>query len=198
MPDIDKTNPFSTRYWTPGTIPYQFGKQNDLERLAEIFLRKRGPTQIVGPHGSGKSTLLASLGNLLRNRDYFVRQVTLTDRQRHLPKDFLLFPSLPNPAVFFLDGYEQLSVRSRLWFWGQILRNPVRWKTGIILTSHRPIPWVPVLWKTVSEYDVFQSLVTRLTAETEIHFDEKTLLDVFHRAKGNFRSAFFELYDKGE
>ncbi|MCA9193698.1 MAG: hypothetical protein KDB03_18125 [Planctomycetales bacterium] len=60
------TNPFATRYFTPGRIPWQEVQGPSLLQLKDSFrtvLAGRGA--IVGPHGSGKTTLLEHLVPLL-------------------------------------------------------------------------------------------------------------------------------------
>ncbi len=199
-----EVNPFSTKFWTPGTLPFEFDDDKvDAESLLERFFamqNRHGIAQIVGPHGSGKSTLLASLGRAFRIRHFNVIQMTLHDRQRSLSPDFrppgCRRNAVDRNIVFFLDGYEQLSL------WMQTVVRLRCWNraAGLILTTHTPAPGIfggriPILYRTVPRLDRFQNIVRRLTAGTDFSVDEKTPTEIFHRHHGNFRNAFFELYD---
>ena len=187
---FNDTNPFSTKFWIPGRIPYRFAEGGDCESLIEKVRRLSGMTQIVGPHGSGKTTLLECLVGRYRELGIETRRVTLNDRCRMLPNDFIP-PGNATDAVFLLDGYEQLTFadRCRLRFkaWNRT--------GGLILTTHRPACLIPVLYRTAVRFEEFREFVFHLLKDSPISFDEKTLQDVFHRAHGNVRTAFFELYD---
>lgn len=194
-------NPFSTRFWAAGAVPFHFADRdadtrNDVEcrRLAGLVANRGlgGPvTQIVGPHGSGKSTLLTALSRLFEERGYSVRRALLNDVRRQTPPDFRPKAS-DSKTVFLLDGYEQLSTLSRL----RLRRRHWNRTAGLLWTTHRPAPFIPVLYRTVPRFAVFAMLVRRLTENTAFDCDESTLQSVFERAQGNFRDAFFELYDR--
>ncbi|NNE00804.1 MAG: hypothetical protein HKN47_26110 [Pirellulaceae bacterium] len=83
MPDPPATNPFSTRFVRPGSIPYQFSIDRSVDptsrnplwsddphttdpcRRIVHSLLKSGTGTIVGQHGTGKTTLLHTLANEL-------------------------------------------------------------------------------------------------------------------------------------
>lgn len=147
--------------------------------------------QIIGPHGSGKTTLLETLAKAFEIRGVAVVWSTLNDQRRRLSASFA--PGIGTPeTVYFLDGYEQLSTVDRL---------RVRWQdwnhtVGLIWTTHKPAMLIPVLYQTIPRFERFRQIVEHLTAETRFSFDKAALYEVFQRHDGNFRNAFFELYDR--
>ncbi len=189
------TNPFSTQFWTPGALPYEFDDETvDVATLAKRFFavrNHRGMAQIVGPHGSGKSTLVENLAGIFETEHFTVVHATLNDRRRKVPKNF--WPH-SQKAVFFLDGYEQLSPFAQ----ARIRLQPWIRAVGLILTTHTPARSVPVLYETVPTFEHFYNLVARLTAGTGFSVTKETLAEIFQRHQGHFRNAFFELYDRYE
>jgi len=176
-----ESNPFSTKFWTPGAIPFRFAEANEsCERLVTAFER-HGSGQIVGPHGSGKSTLIESLKTIFQRNGYDIHHVTLNDRNRRLPKDF--FDSLP--GVRIVDGFEQLPFWNR---WRLLRRTPER----LLIVTHRPVGRLPILYRTIPRFDIFMELVRRLGGnDTDVE-----LYRLFETSGGNFRNAFLELYDR--
>lgn len=190
-------NPFSTRFWIPGTIPFRFDRPEEnvdqlIRRISEEnrWSKNRRVFQIVGPHGSGKSTLVECLKRRFEERGLPIRQTVLNNEKRRLPPEFTPRHA-DSPTVFFLDGYEQLGVFDRFRFWAMPWKNT----GGLILTSHRPIARIPVLYRTSTDFALFEELVGEILAETSFSFDRSDLADVFSRSQGNIRGAFFELYD---
>lgn len=186
------TNPFSTKYWTPGAIPYRFEEECRLDRLIETAARLR-LVQIVGPHGTGKTTLLESLEVHARRRGLAVVRATLSDRGRRLPDPFLQEMQGPDRTrtLFMVDGYEQLSLLGRL----SLRRTCWKKTAGLILTCHRPARFVPVLHRTFPDPKLFRELVAILTEQESFPIDEETVNTIFRQSGGNFREAFFRLYD---
>lgn len=203
-PEIDTfVNPFSTKFWTPGTIPYQFYNEkyrddNEKELDVNILIGQKIEfgtiMQIVGSHGSGKSTLLRTLLPFLEQQHFTVQLEVLNDRQHQLSPNFL--PIRQNKRMFYMiDGYEQLSfleqIRLRFQNWGAT--------GGLLLTTHKPIFGIRVLYRTPPQFEIFVKLVQELTKTySAIHsftFETTVLREIYHRANGNFRTAFFELYD---
>lgn len=182
-------NPFATRFWSPGILPFEFEDGFDLESLVKTVL-STPIVQIVGPHGSGKSTLLKSLVRYFERKNIVVKEAFLNDRQLKLPNDFLPHPETRN-TVFFLDGYEQLSLKKRF-----LLRiHPWQKTVGLVLTTHRPACLIPVLYRTETRFERFRNMVKRLLSGSSFSLSEANLQDIFKRSKGNFRTAFFMLYD---
>lgn len=136
----NRPNPFSTCFVQPGSIDYQRADGGTLEQLVEVLLGRHGGWgAIIGPHGTGKSTLVASLRPLLQQRRrVFAYRLSTSDRS---------FAALTNDrskwdadSLIIVDGYEQLSSWSA---WR--LR---RWASGLLVTAHRPMFGLPVLWRT--------------------------------------------------
>lgn len=183
-------NPFSTRFWTPGAIPFRFCNENDLELLFQK-LSYRKVHQIVGAHGSGKSALLETLRCILTHKGFEVVYAVLNDEKRRLPKEFIV-PKKDMRQFYILDGYEQLSWQER-WC---LRRQHWQRTAGLLWTAHRPAWGIPVLYRTTASVEFFLETVRCLTQDTALGFDESFLRERFDRAHGNFRTVFFELYDR--
>jgi ABC-type dipeptide/oligopeptide/nickel transport system ATPase component len=191
-------NPFSTKFWTPGTIPYWFDEKEELDINTLIGQKFESGLvmQIAGSHGSGKSTLLRTIMQYLEQQHFAIRFEVLNNRQRKLSPDFL--PIRHDKKVFYMvDGYEQLSLweRFRLRFQNWSLTG------GLLLTTHKPVLGIRVLYKTTPKFELFVKLVQELTKTSpatysdSFSFGTTELREIYQRADGNFRTAFFELYD---
>ena len=176
-------NPFSTKHWVAGVLPFLFSEHGEtMDALLEKSWR-HPVCQIVGPHGSGKSTLLLGLLKRYEKRGENVRSLFFNDQHRCFPGDL----SFSQDQILFVDGFEQLSLYRRLWLLFRAKR--------IILTIHRPVWFMPVLYRAKPLFSIFVQLVRLMTTEAP---DESTLRAVYDRSDGNFRNAFFELYDQWE
>jgi ABC-type dipeptide/oligopeptide/nickel transport system ATPase component len=192
-------NPFSTKFWTPGIIPYQFyekenEKEWDINILIEQKIKYGSIMQVVGSHGSGKSTLLRTLLRHLEQHDFVIRLEVLNDRRHKLLPDFL--PIRHDKKMFYMiDGYEQLP------FWERIRLRFQNWSLtgGLLLTAHKPVLGIRILHQTTPRFELFVKLVQELTktysATYSHNFGTTELREIYQRAGGNFRTAFFELYD---
>ena len=138
--------------------------------------------QIVGPHGTGKSTLLLGLLKCYENRGEKVRFLFFNDQHRRIPDDITF-----QEEQLFVDGMEQLPK------WEQV-RFRYRAKR-LIFTVHRPLWFIPILYRTQPQFSVFVEIVRQLLPVLP---DESVLREVFDRSGCNFRSAFFDLYDRWE
>jgi hypothetical protein len=65
----------------------------------------------------------------------------------------------------------------------------------LILTVHRPLWFVPVVYRTQPQFTVFVQIVRQLLPDSP---HESVLQAVYEHSGGNFRNAFFELYDQWE
>ena len=131
-PNTFAHNPFATRHVRPGAIPYCFPPGIDAARLVERLAAAGWRGQIVGPHGSGKSTLLATLLPAIEGRGRHPRLIALHDGQRRLPERLERMPTLDEPTVIVVDGYEQLGLWWR-WRLGPLVSAAAVWIAG-----HRP------------------------------------------------------------
>ncbi|MDR2117240.1 MAG: ATP-binding cassette domain-containing protein [Planctomycetaceae bacterium] len=193
-------NPFSTRFWTPGAIPYQFWEKGDvtengIDILIEQKIKYGSIMQIVGSHGSGKSTLLRTLSGRLERRHFEICVAVLNDRRGGLLPDFL--PIRRDRRIFYMiDGFERLSFlgRSYLLFQNWSLTG------GLLLTVHKPILGIRVLHRTTPRLELFIKLVRELTKTYSVtyshSFEATELREIYDHSGGNFRTAFFELYDR--
>jgi len=177
-------NPFSTKFWSCGVIPFQFsegggGGDESIDTLVEKT-RQHRLYQIAGPHGSGKSTLLLTLMQRYKEKGENVRYLFFNDQQRKIPSDL----SFLEDQTLFIDGIEQL------WFWKQFwLITRAR---RAIVTIHNPARRVPILYCTQPQFSTFAQIAQQLAPDMA---EESVLREVYDRSGGNFRTAFFELYD---
>ncbi|MGL6193941.1 MAG: hypothetical protein ACRC2T_03875, partial [Thermoguttaceae bacterium] len=160
--------------------------------------------QITGEHGTGKTTLLDEIKKHLSDKlECRLFCATLRDKQRNFSQDFWCslstIESCENPTVIIVDGYEQLGYFSRLRLRREIKRlNRLGIKTGLLITSHKPIYGIPVIFNTAPDYELFVKIVRHVLNDNFPLFDEiqrKLLFDVFKSTGGNVRFALFELYD---
>ena len=173
-------NPFSTKFWASGVIPFQFSEPGENIDALLDKVQQHSACQIVGPHGSGKSTLLQELWKRYEANGENVRHLLFNDQHRRIPSDI----TFQKERILFVDGFEQLPPLDQLW-----LRF---WSKRLILTVHRPVWFVPVLYRTKPQFSVFVQIVQQMVPDPP---EELVLLDVYKRSDGNFRNAFFELYD---
>jgi len=139
--------------------------------------------QIVGQHGSGKSTLLLGLLKRYEENGENVRHLSFNDQHRRIPGDV----TFEEDQIFFADGTEWL----RGWDAFRLLSRSKR----LIFTVHRPLWFVPILYRTKPHFSVFVQLVRQMVPDL---LEESMLQTVYDRSGGNFRNAFFELYDQWE
>ena len=186
---LNLENPFSFRH--VATIPYFFPQgtqENTLSLLAERFEQNGRVGQIIGPHGTGKSTLLEALSQQLSGP---VIKIVLRDRQRRLPLDFA--ECHDKNCIVIIDGYEQLSVCSRVWLWWKRRR----FGFGLLITVHRPIFGWPVLYETTPNREACKRIV-QILLKNEVEMDSQMLDSLFTKHQGNLREIFLELYDEWE
>jgi len=190
-----ESNPFSTKFWVPGAIPFRFSAEYRSNRFAEetdfcerlvAAFERYGGGQIIGPHGSGKSTLIESLKKVFLCNGYDVRHAMLNNRNRRLPEGYSTKP-FRKPFVRIIDGFEWVPLWKRLLF-------QRRFPGRFLIVTHRPVGRLPILYQTVPRLDVFMELV-RLLAGNEI-FTDDDLRRLFEKSCGNFRDAFLTLYDR--
>lgn len=191
-------NPFSTRYYRPGTIPYMFASGTENESPAKLFDRfleagRKG--QLVGKEGTGKSTLLRELESVARRLDYEVIHVQLREDSRRMPPGWWRTTG-PCPAeerILFLDGAEQLG---RLAF--LLLRLRCRaLGIGLLITTHHPLG-LPALRQHAVDEEQAREITRRVLAACPsapplVAPEEITV--ALKRSAGNMREALFVLYD---
>ena len=167
-------------------IPFQFSEESGEGRERENIdtlvekTRRHHIYQIAGPHGSGKSTLLLTLMNRYKDNGENVRHFVFNDQHREIPGDL----TSQADQTFFIDGIEKLS------YW-KVFRLVTRLQR-VIMTVHCPLSVLPVIYHTQPQFSTFVRIVRQLAPEMA---EETILREVYDRSGGNFRTAFFELYD---
>ena len=176
-------NPFSTKFWSSGIIPFHFSEPGENIDALLAKVQKYPTCQIVGPHGSGKSTLLLNLLKQYEKNGNNVRHLFFNDQHQRIPGDVTFSES----QTLFVDGFEQLSFKDRF----RLLIRSER----LIFTAHSPVWFVPILYRTTPQFSVFVQIVRQMSSDVP---EEPTLRVVYDHSCGNFRTAFFELYDMWE
>lgn len=187
------SNPFSTRFVRPGSIPFIFPQAVDADRLVERLQQLGWQAAIVGPHGSGKSTLLEALIPAIERSGRTVKKVVLRDGQRSLPPEFNWPEPTQAPGVVVVDGYEQLGWWSRRKLQKAIERSG--W--GLLVTVHALPERVrlPELFHVQPTLEVFQQVVARLLAVQGASLRPEDIAAAFREHPENLREALFTLYD---
>lgn len=198
------SNPFCTRFFQPGAVPFFFEDGASLVQLVERWLQSGARrVSIVGPHGTGKSTLVTHLLQFLQGGGPFATIVPLQFRTQdtiyeHGRELIHARRSLKNgaPSLLVIDGYEQL-------------RGPLRWvarrlggggQRWILITSHGKEPHFEVLWETRmnpgTEAHVLQHLLrtqSDLLPESVMQTQEWNRSRAIHG--DNLRESLFDMYD---
>jgi AAA15 family ATPase/GTPase len=187
-----RSNPFSTCNWQAGVIDYIFDAGVDCRVILERLLAAGGIGQIVGEHGSGKSALLETFAKFLQKYGLNVQKTTLNSSQKNLHQDFLLsLQKINSDTIHILDGYEQLSLVSRIG-----LRRIERHKSnGLIFTTHKRAIYIPIIYRTTAKPEIFQALVQNMIKNTNFKIDQTQIIQIIKNSNGNFRNGFFKLYD---
>ena len=142
------TNPFSAAAVSGGRLPYLFADPSAETELLQALEQRQWIGQIVGPHGSGKTTLSHHLW--VQSRVRFPRLVQVTIRG---PKNIQRrVAGGSGRCLFVVDGIERLSRVDRWLFlfgfspFGN--RRRAGQGDGLIVTGHRRLPWLPLVFET--------------------------------------------------
>lgn len=180
------SNPFATKYIKPGAIPFLFDQDELLDSVLSKFEQHKCVGQIVGPHGSGKSTLVCTMedyGWMFDN----VRRVTIRG-----PKDVKAIGELEgelSQTLMVVDGLERLSWLHR-WLLVRFLKLKA---AGLLVTTHKIIRGLPVIFQTTPSYESFRRLVAQLQPEDLL--DEAIISACYQHHAPDVREALMELYD---
>jgi energy-coupling factor transporter ATP-binding protein EcfA2 len=188
------TNPFSTRFITPGAVPFVFPPQVDAPTLISRLAIQGWWGQIVGPHGSGKSTLLKSLLPLLKKADRHAALYRLTAGQRPLHSPRREAAHWNEHTLVVVDGYEQLG-----WLEQWRLRHSCRQRgAGLLVTAHQPMAGLPMLLTTETTREIAREVVARLLNGASHWISDAEIEHAFLDSQGNLREMLFKLYDSFE
>ncbi len=200
MNDGWPSNPFSTRFVSPGQLRFIGMKQGSLDQLAVKLVQQNGNGQIVGPHGVGKTTLSFELENrVARLSDTqtpfrFVRK-TIGPRQAiRSGHQNASFESIPTKTILVIDGFERLSWFQRV----ALLKTCRRRQIGVLLTTHRAVKGIPMLVSLKPDQRQFESVVTELTRDYESQISTERLSEIFIGNNRNTREALMSCYDEFE
>jgi len=183
-------NPFSTRWTSPGAIPYQFGESDGLDRLIKRFAQAGCYGQIIGPHGTGKSTLLATLVANLEGAGREVVRIQLHRGDRRLPISRRESTNWNDRTIVVIDGFEQLGLISRLW----IVRACRRRSCGLLVTAHTGAG-LPLVWETRVSTERAWSIVASLLGDEASSLWQEDTQRLLAEHGGNLRDTLFALYD---
>jgi hypothetical protein len=192
-PPSRRDNPFATCWTRPGRIAFRFVDGESSERLVTKLATQNWCAAIIGPHGSGKSALLETLRPALIAAGKEVHLISLHDRQRRLPADFIPAENSASNLVLVVDGYEQLSLLER-WRLSRICRRNSR---GLLVTAHSPTRY-PTLIRTSPNLAIIEQLTADLCREvsTSVTPNDVAASHAIHGS--NVREIFFDLYDRHE
>lgn len=200
-------NPFSSTRIQPGALTYlenEPSQGNSLHSIVENWQVRPRTTQIVGPHGCGKTAFTVELAKRLWQREG-VRSTWLTLRKKG-PFSFPVCKSddyqseTQNPKfgshgsstipLYFIDGIECLSTLQRL-----VTLQAFGKRRQIVITTHQVLPGYPVLFRVSPQWETFQKLCDSLV-DSNWHPDwQSKVRQAFDQCHGNYREAFFRLYD---
>ena len=211
------SNPFSTRFTRPGEIPYLFADSAGLGSLVDRFGHQGWVGQIVGAHGCGKTTLCHALAAELVHLFPKVNHVTIRSGKDILSKSVEhselgsgLDPNHDRTSVRTLtivDGVERLSLLQQRMLVSNLSRtrgissredhaNPKAGSNGLLITSHRRLKFVPVLYSITPSVSAFQSVAEFL--DPSLDMSQSELSETFAAAGQNIREAIMLLYDRHE
>ena len=199
-------NPFCTRFFEPGKIPYHFPNGVSLEQLLGRLPKSISHTinaerfAIVGPHGSGKSTLLAQLHDCYPHPQSNPEQppslIVLHATTSKMQAVQACARSLLAHRVCWIDGYEQLPAWGR-WMLGCIMN---RKRSVVIVTSHKQPRGFSILWETIVDTEIEQAVLEHLLQRFQKNSIQSLVNSVAwkeSRAKhqSNLRESLFDMFD---
>lgn len=193
--DAFATNPFATRFTSPGRLPPlgPCGGEIDLDELLLRFHRLGGRAAIRGPHGTGKSTLLSAMADRLRSDGRLGGHVRLgRGWWRDLTAVARGLIACDRGRVLCIDSWERLGgpVAAVV---GGLAKAAGR---GLLVTAHRD-GFLPTLASCTTSPQLLWRILERLPDRRGLVGDADVEA-TFAEAKGNLREALFLLYDRFE
>ncbi len=182
-------NPYSTCFTAPGKLSFIFPDPDQPERLLTEFERQGFQGQIVGPHGCGKTTLTESLEPYLESRFPTIKRITIrTDGEVSGRIRENGIKNLHPSTLFVIDGIENMSWLQRRIF----IKSIKRMAGGLLLTTHRAIRGVPVVYQIAPSFQIFSRIVSLLSPDQPI--DQQLLKQVFTQNNDSIRESLMSLY----
>ena len=193
------SNPFSTRFLSPGQLSFVGLDDQTLDGLAEKLIQQNGNGQIVGPHGTGKTTLTFELQKRITrlndtNTNYrFVRKTVGPRRNIRTSEQAAEFKP-HSKTILVLDGVEVLSWLQRL----ALIKTCQRKRIGLLVTVHRPVWGLPQLVSTKSNQSQLEVIAHQLTRDCDFQISADRLGKLYANNNGNIREALMSCYDEFE
>ncbi len=190
------TNPFATCFTRPGEIPF-VDDLLDISFLAKQVAESNRALQIVGPHGSGKTTLTIEIARALMPRGFETTWLTIRKssfqsqliRNEYL-SDQKIDVNKSNQKLVVVDGIESIGLAARVALIGNLSK-----RAKVLLTTHRKRLGATLLCRTKPSLKTFRKLCNDLCPE--MSNECPSAIDAaFHAENGNYREAFFRLYDE--
>lgn len=170
--------------------------------LVKRFSQNRYFGQLVGPHGSGKTTLGFAIARELRESFSFVDYATIrpggdVNCERKWFCDFVS----GNQGLMILDGIERLSfLQQRLLIHnvlsGRKRKSGCKRKSGLLLTTHRPLRFCPIVKRVEASVDGFKQVVNHLAPGIEM--PDEVAIAMFEESNGNVRESLMLAYNWAE
>lgn len=194
-------------------LPWHGEGAQSIEGIERRFRVLGNRAAIVGPHGTGKSTLLEQL--VPRLGGLRIRRSVDGIAQVENETGEVIWLSLRRPVgplqlaeqwsrcrLLVVDGMEQLSWLLRYWLIAKTRFHGI----GLLVTSHAPVPFLPLLYQSELTRDQVTELVQSAMADRPdigVALKDKLLsasnLDhCFDAERGNLREIFMRLYDDFE